>query len=124
MRCANKAEADAAARVRAAGEQASQYSVAGGYLTAAAENQPATPIFAGARGHPRASSSPAGSTAGGSRMDHGPDIEWIYSGELDAPSDSKSSAKPDRSVAEADTAAPRGSLDKGLWYETFGHPTR
>ena len=53
-------------------------------------------------------------------MDHGFDIVVIYSSKSDAPSDSKSPANLDRTVAETSTAAPRGSLDKGLWYETFG----
>ena len=53
-------------------------------------------------------------------MDHGPDIDVVYSGESNSSSDSKSSAKPDRKVAETKTAAPRGSLDKELRYEKFG----
>ena len=53
-------------------------------------------------------------------MDHGPDIDVVYSAEPDGASDSKSSAKPDRKVAETKTAAPRGSLDIELRYEMFG----
>ena len=47
-------------------------------------------------------------------------IEVIYSGELESPSDSKPSAKPDRTVADTKTAAPRGSLDPELRRELFG----
>ena len=53
-------------------------------------------------------------------MDHSPNIELIYSGESDSPSDSKPSTKPDRMVAKTKTAAPRGSLDPELWHEMFG----
>ena len=44
----------------------------------------------------------------------------IYSGESNSPSDSKPSAKSDRSVADTKTAAPHGSLDPELRYEIFG----
>ena len=53
-------------------------------------------------------------------MECDPDIEVVYSSESDAPSDSKLSAKPDWTVAETKTAAPRGSIDKELRYEMFG----
>ena len=53
-------------------------------------------------------------------MDYDPDIEVIYSGESDFPSDSKSSAKPDRTVADTKTAAPRGSLNPELRCELLG----
>ena len=87
MRCTNKAAADAAARMRAAGEQASPCSAAGDSSPAAADKQPATPNVAGARGHPRAASSPAASDAGGSPMDVDPELDVLYSGESDSPSD-------------------------------------
>ena len=99
MRCANKAATDAAAQFRAAGDQTSQDSTAGGYPPAAAQKHPLTPIVAGARGHPRAYSILAGFTAGGYTMDHGLDIELIFMGESDALSDSKSRAITDRTVA-------------------------
>ena len=111
MRCANKAASEAAARMRAAGEQDTQALSAGDNAPAADNKQPATPTVAGARGYPRAASSPACSAACGSPMYHGTEIELIYSGESDSPSDSKPSAKPDRTVAKTETAAPRGSLD-------------
>ena len=47
------------------------------------------PIFAYARGNPRAASSPVASAAGGSSMDVDPELEVVYSGESDFPSDSK-----------------------------------
>ena len=83
----SKAATEAAARMRSAGEQDTQDLAAGDYSPAADDEQPATSIVAGARGHPRAASSPANSTAGGSPMDCDPDIEVIYSGESDSPSD-------------------------------------
>ena len=83
----SKAATEAAARMRAAGDQDTQDLAAGDYSPAADDEQPATSIVAGARGHPRAASSPANSTAGGSPMDCDPDIEVIYSGESDSPSD-------------------------------------
>ena len=116
----SKAATEASVRMRAAREQDIKDSVAGGYSPAAADEQPATPIVAGARGHPRAASSPADSAASGSPMDCDPDIEVIYSGESDFPSDSKLSAKPDRTVADTETAAPRGSLDPEMRRELFG----
>ena len=112
MRCANKDASEASARMRAAGEQAVQVSAAGDFTPAAADKQPATPIFAGSRGHPRAASSPAASAAGGSPMDHGPEIQVLNSGESDWESDSKPSAKPEGTAAETTTAATRGSLVK------------
>ena len=50
-----KAATEAAARMRAVGEQDTQDSKAGDY-SPADDEQPATPIVAGARGHPRAAS--------------------------------------------------------------------
>ena len=44
----------------------------------------------------------------------------IHSGESDSPSDSKPSAKSDRTVADTKTAALRGSLDPELRHELFG----
>ena len=64
----SKASTEAAARMHAAGDQDTQGS-AGDYSPAADIEQPATPIVAGALGYPRAASSPAGSTAGGSPKD-------------------------------------------------------
>ena len=55
-------------------------------------------------------------------MDHGPEIDVLYLGVSDSPSDSKPSAKPDRTVAETTTAAPRGSLDPELRHDMFGSP--
>ena len=89
-----QAETEAAARMRAAGEQDTQDSTAGDNSPDAADEQPATAIVAGARGHPRAVSSPAASAEDGSPMDCDPDVEVIYSSESDSPSDSKPSAKP------------------------------
>ena len=63
MRRANKSETDAAERMRAAGEQASQDSAAGAPSPAAADEQHATPYVAVARGHPRAVSLSATSAA-------------------------------------------------------------
>ena len=56
MRCANKTATDAAARVRAAGEQTFQDLAAGTMSPAAADKQPETSKATGARGHPRAAS--------------------------------------------------------------------
>ena len=64
------------------------------------------PIFACARGNPRAASSPVASAAGGSPMYHGSEIEVLYWTESNSPSDSDPSAKPDRTAAEMTTAAP------------------
>ena len=116
----SKTATEAAARMRAAGDHDTQGSAAGNYSPAAADEQPATPIVAGARGHQRAASSPADSTAGGSPMDCDPGIEVFYSGESDSPSDSRLSAMPDRMVADTKTAAPRDSLDPELRHEMFG----
>ena len=116
----SKAATEAAARMSTAEDQDTQDSAAGDYSPAAADEQPATPIVAGARGYPRAASSPADSTSGGSPMDCDPDIEVTYSGESDSPSDSKPSAKPDRTVADTKTASPRGSLDPESRRELFG----
>ena len=77
MHCANKAAADAAAQMRAAGDQAYPCSAAGD-SSPAADKQPATPNVAGARGHPRAASSFAASDAGGSPMDFDPELEVFY----------------------------------------------
>ena len=107
----SKVETEATARMRAVGEQDTQDSAAGDFSPAAADKQPATPIVAGARVHPRASSSPEDSAAGRSPMDHGPDIEVLYSGESNSPFDSTPFAKPDRTGSETKTASPRGSLD-------------
>ena len=120
MRCVNKAESGAAARKLEAGEQAVQISAAGDNMPAAAYKQPATPIVAGARGHPRTASSPAALDVGGSPMEHGPRIDVLDSGESDSPSDSNPSSKSDRTVAETTKSAPRGSLDKNLRHEMFG----
>ena len=54
MRCASKAASEAAARMRADGNQDTQASAAGVASPAAADKQPATPNAAGARGRPRA----------------------------------------------------------------------
>ena len=78
MRCENKAATEAAARMPAAGEQASQDSAASVNYPAAANKNPATPNVAGARGHPRAASSFAASDAGGSPMDFDPELEVFY----------------------------------------------
>ena len=56
---------------------------------AAADKQPATPNVAGARGHSRAASLHAASAVGGSPIDVDPDLEVVYLGESDSPSDSK-----------------------------------
>ena len=74
----SKAATEAAARMRAAGEQDTQDSAASDYSPAAADEQPATPIVAGARGHPRAASSPADSAADGSPMH----LQSRYRGDL------------------------------------------
>ena len=116
----SKAATEAAARMRAAGDQDTQDSAAVNYSPVAADEQPAIPIVVGARGYPRAASSPADSTASGSPMDCDPDLEVIYSGESDSPSDSKPSAKLDRTVADTKTGAPRGNLDPELRRELFG----
>ena len=55
----SKASTEAPARMRAAGDQDTQDPAAGDYTLASADEQPATPIVAGARGHPGAASSPA-----------------------------------------------------------------
>ena len=85
----SKAATEAAARMRAAGEQDAHDSAAGGYPPAVADKKPATPVVKGARGHPREAPSPAGSAARGGPMDHGPDIYVVYLGESDGASDSK-----------------------------------
>ena len=69
MSCANKAASEAAARMRVAGEQATQDSAAGVSSPAAANEQPATSNVAGARGYPRTVSLSAASAVGGSPMD-------------------------------------------------------
>ena len=122
MRCADKAALKAAARVRAAGGETHQDPAAGASSPAAANKQPATPDVAGARGCPRAASSSAASAAGVSPMDIDPEIEVVYSGESDSPSDSMSPAKSGREAVAAGTttAKPLGSLDRALHYEMFG----
>ena len=112
MRCANKAATDASARMRAAGEKASQDSAAGDRSPAAADKQPKTPKVAGARSHPSADSSSAASAAGGSTMGDDPEIDILFSGESDSPSDLKSSAKLSLEAvsAEMTTAQRSGSL--------------
>ena len=54
MRCASKAASEAAARMRTAGEQATQDSAAAVSSPAAANEQPATSNVVGALCHPRA----------------------------------------------------------------------
>ena len=114
----NKAATEATAQMRAAEEQDTQDSAAGVY-SPAADKQPATPTFAGARSHQRAASSPEDSAAGGSPMDHGPEIEVLYSGESDSPSYSKPSAIRDRTVADTKTATSSGNIDADLHHEMF-----
>ena len=69
MRCANKVATEAAARMRAAEEQATQDSVAGVSSPAATDKQTATLNVTGGRGHPRSASSSADSAGGGILMD-------------------------------------------------------
>ena len=83
-----KAATEAAARMRADGEQDSQDSEACGYPLADDDEQPVICIVAGARNRSCAASSPAASAVGGSPMDCDPDKEVIYSVESDSPSDS------------------------------------
>ena len=54
-------------------------------------------------------------------MDCDPDIEFVYSGESDSPSDSKSPGNPSREAAGAGSMAAelRGSLDLKLRHELF-----
>ena len=113
MRCANKAATEAAAWMRAAGEQVTQVSVSGVLSTATAK-QPIAPTVAGERGHSHAASSYVALAADGSPMDVDPDIEVIYLGESDPPSDSESPMKVDRkAVAVATTSAKSsGSVKK------------
>uniref|UniRef100_M4BXA6 RxLR effector candidate protein n=1 Tax=Hyaloperonospora arabidopsidis (strain Emoy2) TaxID=559515 RepID=M4BXA6_HYAAE len=120
MRCASKAASEAAARMRAAGNQATQASAPGVSSLVAADKKPATPNIAGARGNPRTASSSAASAAGGSPMEVDPELEVCYSGESDSPSDSKSPATPGPKAlgAGTTTAVPRGSRD--LRREMFG----
>ena len=122
MRCASKAATEAVARMRAAGEQASQDPTTGAPSPAASDRQPATPNAAGAHGHPRAASSSTASAAGGSHMDDDLEIVALYSGESDSPSDSKLPAKSIRKAAGAETTAapPCGSPDPDLRHELFG----
>ena len=122
MRCANKAEADAAARVRAAVEQASQASTACARSPAAADKQPATLEVVGARGHSCAASSSAALAAGRRTIGDDPEILVLYSGESDSPSDSKSTAKPRRETEGAGLTITRkrGSIDSELHRELFG----
>ena len=67
-----KAATEAAARMRADGEQDSQDSEACGYPLADDDEQPVIPIVAGARNRSCAASSPAASAVGGSPMDCDP----------------------------------------------------
>ena len=98
-----------------------QDSEVGDNAPAAADEQPATLTVAGARGQPRASSSPASSAAGCSHVDHDLEVDVLYSGESDSPSDSKPSGKSDRTAKpKTKTAAPLGSLDVDLRDEMFG----
>ena len=85
MSCANKAASEAAARMRVAGEQATQDSVAGGSSPAAANEQPATSNVTGARGHRRAVYSSAVSAAGGSPMDVDPENRGSLFGRVGLP---------------------------------------
>ena len=102
--------------MRAAGERATQDSAAGISSPAAADKQPATPNVAGAYGHPRAASSSACSAMGCSPLDVDPDVEVVYLGESDTPSESNSPAKPVRKavLSEITTTELRGSLDKTM----------
>ena len=68
----SKAATEAAARMRAAGEQDSPDSAACGYPPAADDEQPVIPIVAGARDRSCTASSPTASAAGGSPMDCDP----------------------------------------------------
>ena len=68
MRCENKAATEAAARMTAAGEQASQDSAASVNYPAAANKNPATPNVADVRVHTRAASPSPDSSASGSLM--------------------------------------------------------
>ena len=77
----SKAATEAAAWMRAAGEQDTQYSEADDYSPAVADKKPVTPVDTGARGHTRAPPSLARSAAVGRTVDHGPEIDVVYSGE-------------------------------------------
>ena len=122
MRCANKVTTEAATRMRSAGEQAIQDSVAGVSLHAAANKQPSILHVAAARGNPPAASSSAASVADGSPMDVDPENEVVYSGESDPQSDSKFPVNTGRKAVGADTTAavPRGTFGKTLRHEMFG----
>ena len=115
----SKAATEAAARMRGVEEQDTQDSEAGDICLLLRMINLHT-HSSGARGHPRAASSPADSAAGSSPMDCDLDIEVIYSGESDSSSDSMTSAKPNRTVADTKTTAPRGSLDPELRRGMFG----
>ena len=120
MRCTSKATSEAAAQMRAAGNQATQASASDVSSPAAVDKQPTLPNVAGVRGHPSATFPSAASTAGGCPMDVDPELQVRYSGESDFPSDSKSPAKPGPKAlgARKTTAVPRGSRD--LRHEMFG----
>ena len=77
MRCVNKADADAAARMHAAGEQASPCSAAGVSSPAAADKQPATHNGRGARGHSRVDSSSSASDEVGNHMHVDSELEVV-----------------------------------------------
>ena len=85
MRCANKAATEAAAQMRAAGEQVNQDSIAGVSSLSAADKHPGTSNSAGARGHSRAASSSGASAAGGRPMAVDPEIKVVDSGKSDPP---------------------------------------
>ena len=108
--------------MHAAGDQASQDSAVDGRSPAAANEQPVTPNRAGARGYPRAASSSAASAAGGCTKGDDPEIEGLYSGESDSPSNLKSPAKSGRKAAGVETmaATTRGNLGPDLRHELFG----
>ena len=122
IRRANKAAADAAARMREAGEKASLCSTAVESSPDAADKRSATPNFAGARGHPHEASSPASSAVGGIRMDVDLELEVVYSGESDSPSDSKSPVKSSREAVGAGsmTSEACGGPDTKLRHELLG----
>ena len=103
MCCESKAATDAAARVRAAVEQASQASTACARSPAAADKQPATLEVVGARGHSCAASSSAALAAGRRTIGDDPEILVLYSGESDSPSESKSTARSSRKAVGPQT---------------------
>ena len=88
----------------------------------AADKPPATPNITGARGHPRAASSPAASAAGSIPMYVDPELDVVYSGESESLFDSKSPARSSCEAVGAGsmTAEQRGSRDPELRHELFG----